>query len=71
MTRMKTVRCAGLILAILSSGRTSAAAADSLVQMEWKVDGVSREALVYVPAAAKTTPSPVTLPADLLDCLLG
>jgi polyhydroxybutyrate depolymerase len=34
-------------------------AADSLVRKEWKVDGVSREALLYVPPTAKTTPTPV------------
>lgn len=33
------------------------AAADSLVRREWTVDGVTREALVYVPAS--TNPAPV------------
>jgi polyhydroxybutyrate depolymerase len=33
--------------------------ADDLVRKEWKVDGVTREALVYVPAEATTTPTPV------------
>jgi polyhydroxybutyrate depolymerase len=53
------MRHAGLILVLLSLGRNSAAAIDNLSQMEWMADGVSREALVYAPAAAKTTPSPV------------
>jgi polyhydroxybutyrate depolymerase len=34
-------------------------AADEPQRMEWKVDGVQREALVYVPQAAKTAESPV------------
>ena len=55
----RAMRHIGLILVLLSSGWNSAAAADNLTRMEWKVDGVSREALVYAPAAAKTTPSPV------------
>jgi polyhydroxybutyrate depolymerase len=50
---------AALILVLLISAGNTAVAADNLMRMEWKVDGVSREALVYVPAAAKTTPCPV------------
>ncbi len=46
------------ILALLLFTGTSASAAD-LARMEWKVDGVAREALVYAPAMAKTEPSPV------------
>ena len=34
-------------------------AAENLRRVEWKVDGVTREALVYVPAAAKTAAAPV------------
>src|SRR5438477_4485760 len=30
-----------------------------LNRREWTVDGTSREALLYIPAAAKSTPSPV------------
>ncbi len=37
----------------------SAHAADGLARREWTVDGVVREALVYVPATAKTNASPV------------
>jgi len=50
---------AALILVLLFSAWNSVVAADNLTRMEWKVDGVSREALVYAPAAAKTTPTPV------------
>ncbi|MHB8897786.1 MAG: CE1 family esterase [Thermoguttaceae bacterium] len=34
-------------------------AAETPVRREWTVDGIKREALVYVPAAAATTPCPV------------
>jgi polyhydroxybutyrate depolymerase len=37
----------------------AARGADELARHEWQVDGVAREALVYVPTAAKTTASPV------------
>ena len=47
------------ILALLFFAGNSASAADNLTRMEWKVDGVAREALVYAPATAKTDPSPV------------
>ena len=53
------MRHAGLILVLLCSGWQSAAAADNLTRREWKIDGVGREAMVYAPAAAKTTPCPV------------
>src|ERR1700679_76467 len=36
-----------------------ARAADNLQTMEFTVDGVARTALVYIPAAAKTTPAPL------------
>lgn len=48
-----------LALAILFSIGALAHGADNLKRREWKVDGVSREALIYVPAAAKTVPTPV------------
>jgi polyhydroxybutyrate depolymerase len=35
------------------------AAADDLLRKEWKVNGITREALIFVPATAKTTPTPV------------
>lgn len=38
---------------------TPVSAADLPTRREWKVDGVVREALVYVPAAAKTEATPV------------
>src|SRR5271157_1423621 len=47
------------ILALLILAGTSASAAADPARMEWKVDGVTREALVYAPATAKTDPSPV------------
>ena len=47
------------ILALLLFAGTSASAADNPGRMEWKVDGVTREALVYIPPAAKTTATPV------------
>jgi polyhydroxybutyrate depolymerase len=47
------------ILALLLVAGTPASAADNLTRMEWKVDGIAREALVYAPATAKTDPSPV------------
>ena len=50
---------AGLIVAVLALGWNSGAAADNLTKMEWKVDGVTREAIIYVPAAAKATATPV------------
>jgi polyhydroxybutyrate depolymerase len=46
------------ILLLYVSG-ASAGAADDLKRMEWNVEGIAREALIYVPAAAKTTPSPL------------
>jgi polyhydroxybutyrate depolymerase len=47
------------IIALLLFAGTSASAADTLTRMEWKVEGVAREALVYIPGAAKTDPSPL------------
>ena len=48
-----------LLLMLLVSSSNPASAADNLTRMEWKVDGVTREALVYAPATAKTDSSPV------------
>ena len=48
-----------IILVLLFAAGNSTAAADNLTRMEWNVDGVAREALVYAPATAKTDPSPV------------
>jgi polyhydroxybutyrate depolymerase len=53
------MRRACAILALLLLVGKSTSAADNLPRMEWKVDGVAREALVYAPATAKTAPSPV------------
>ncbi len=50
-------RAFAILVLLLAAG--SATAADNLTRMEWKVDGVTREALVYVPAAAKTALCPV------------
>jgi hypothetical protein len=47
------------IVALLLFAGNWASAADNPPRMEWKVDGVAREALVYAPATAKTGPSPV------------
>ena len=44
---------------VLLLATANLAVADNLTRMEWKVDGVTREALVYVPATAKTHPCPV------------
>ena len=50
---------AAIAVLLLVSAWTSVRAAETPARLEWKVDGVTREALVYAPAAAKTTPSPV------------
>ena len=55
----KTMRRTCVTLALLLSAGNWASAADSLTPMEWKVDGVAREALVYAPATAKKAPCPV------------
>jgi polyhydroxybutyrate depolymerase len=57
--RVKTMRRACVIFVLLLSAGNAATAADNLSRQEWKVEGVAREAMVYLPAAAKTTPSPV------------
>lgn len=50
-------RTFAFLVLLLAAGNS--AAADSPTRMEWKVDGIIREALVYAPVAAKTTPCPV------------
>jgi polyhydroxybutyrate depolymerase len=55
---MKIFRLHLFVAAGLALSATSRSA-DSLVRREWTVDNVTREALVYVPASAKTAPAPV------------
>lgn len=55
---MKTIRTLFLV-AICSFDAFATRADDLLVRREWKVDGITREALVHVPPAAKTTIAPV------------
>ena len=50
---------AAIAILLLVSTWTSVRAADAPERREWKVEGTTREALVYAPAAAKTAPSPV------------
>ncbi|MCU0784892.1 MAG: dienelactone hydrolase family protein [Verrucomicrobia bacterium] len=54
---------AGCLLAFPLMGRAQATSDGNLPQgfhhLEFKVDGVTREALIYVPLRAKTTPTPV------------
>ena len=50
---------AAIAVLLLVSTWTSVQAADAPERREWKVEGTTREALVYAPAAAKTAPSPV------------
>ena len=53
------MRIAALLLLLFPSAWNLAQAAESLTRMEWKVEGTAREALVYLPPAAKTAPCPV------------
>ena len=55
---MKTLRLL-LIIGLCAVGAADIQAADSLTRHEWKVDGVVREGLVYVPAQARTNPTSV------------
>jgi len=48
-----------LLLVFLLTIRSSAHAEEALIQKQWTVDGATREALIYAPADAKTTPCPV------------
>lgn len=50
---------AAIAVVLLVSTWTSVRAADAPKRQEWKVEGTMREALVFAPAAAKTTPNPV------------
>jgi polyhydroxybutyrate depolymerase len=50
-------RC--LLICFLLLELPAVRAAEDLARREWAVDGVVRQALVYVPAAAKTNPTPV------------
>src|SRR5438552_18387273 len=47
------------ILALWAVGAAEVRAADNLTRREWKVDGVVREGLVYVPAQARTNATPM------------
>ena len=53
-------RACAIFVLLLFAG-TSASAADNLTPMEWTVDRVAREALVYEPATAKINRSPFGL----------
>ena len=48
-----------LFLVIYLGGLANLSAAAALTLREWKIDGVPREALVYLPSAAKTKAAPV------------
>jgi polyhydroxybutyrate depolymerase len=56
---MKSMLCRGVALIILVAASGVSRAADAPVRREWTVDGVVREALVYVPPHATTQPTPV------------
>lgn len=51
--------CAWLIVGVLSCGWALSADKPVAKRVEWRVDGVAREGLVYVPPGAKTTDTPV------------
>lgn len=55
----RIMRRAALCVVVLCFVCRWATAADDLVRREWQVDGVAREALVYVPPAANTAPCPL------------
>jgi polyhydroxybutyrate depolymerase len=44
---------------LCTRGSSQAPAASELVRREWQVDGVAREALLSIPANARTSPTPV------------
>jgi polyhydroxybutyrate depolymerase len=50
-------RACAILLLFLAGNLVSAA--DNLTRAEWKADGVTREALIYAPATARTVPTPV------------
>lgn len=53
---MQRTLMAGLLFVLACR---SVSAAEAPARREWKIDGVAREGLVYVPEQAKTTPCPV------------
>lgn len=55
---MKTI-CTRFLILIALAVTWVARADDTLARREWKVDGVTREALVHIPAMAKTNAAPV------------
>ncbi len=55
---MKILRLV-FILALCAFGAAEVQAADNPTRREWKVEGVVREGLVYVPAQARTNATPV------------
>lgn len=56
---MKLPRWAALIVLLFVCGTSALSAATAPARHTWTIDGVTREALVYVPANAKETPAPV------------
>jgi polyhydroxybutyrate depolymerase len=48
-----------MVLAVAAVVALGVRAEEGPARREWKIDGVAREALVYAPQAAKSTPSPV------------
>jgi polyhydroxybutyrate depolymerase len=56
---MRRTSVAIVLLALTGALRPPLAGAAEPTRAEWKVDGVTREALVYAPPAAKTAPTPV------------
>jgi polyhydroxybutyrate depolymerase len=57
-TTMLSFRLAA-VAAALTLGQLAGAAEPSLKRMEWTIEGGSRDALVSIPAAARTTDTPV------------
>ena len=53
------VGCCTLVAAAGMSRDSGVSSADDLTRMEWNIAGDTREALVYVPPAAKTSPCPL------------
>ncbi len=59
MTRERIMNRILWIVVLLFSIGNAAQGADNLTRRQWQINGVSREALVYVPPAAKIAPTPV------------
>jgi polyhydroxybutyrate depolymerase len=59
MSGAQTVQRAVLFAVLLFIPWNCAIAVGDLLRKEWKVEGVAREVLIYAPAAAKTTSTPV------------